>query len=103
MEVGEQRVARLKQPHFLGLRLVDLDDQLGLAEHRRGVPDNRRALSRERLVGDRRSDPGIRLYNDAVADINKLTHSRGRDRHTVFVRLDLGRNPDDHALGPDRS
>ena len=44
VQVGEERVARAQKRHLGRLRLLDLDDELRLAEDRLRVRDDRRAL-----------------------------------------------------------
>src|ERR1041385_4810 len=67
VEVGEQDVARLEPGDLVGLRLLDLDAQVGLGEHRGGIGDDRRALGDVVLVGDPRPLARARLHVDGVA------------------------------------
>ena len=94
VEVGEQRVPGLEQRDLLGLRLLDLDDQLGLSEHGLGVGHDPRPLLDVALVGDRRALAG--LHDHLVARVGQLPHTGGRQRHPVLVDLDLAGNPDLH-------
>ena len=61
VQVGEQRVARLEQRDLDGLRLLDLDDHVGLGEHRGGVGQDLRALRGVLGVADRRALARARL------------------------------------------
>src|SRR5215207_9766032 len=92
MQVGEQRVAGLEARDLVGLGLLDLDDQLGLAEHRLGVGHDPRTLRAVVVVPDRRPLPRPGLHDDLVTTIDQLTNPRRGQRHPGLVGLDLGGN-----------
>jgi hypothetical protein len=87
-------VARLQQRHLGRLRLLDLDDHVGLAEHRLGVRHDPRPLRRVVAVLDRRADARAALDHDVMAVLVQLADPRGRQRDAVLIGLDLGGNAD---------
>ena len=60
-------MARLEHRDLGCLRLLDLDDHVGLAEHRLGVGHDARPLRRVVGVLDRRADARALLDQDLVA------------------------------------
>ena len=97
VQVGEERVARLQPRDLLGLGLLDLDDQVGLAEDRVGVGQDLRALRdvvARRLIAEPSPAPG--LHDDLVAAVGELAHARRGQRDAVLVGLDLGGDADLH-------
>jgi hypothetical protein len=40
MQIGEEDLSRMQPPAFLGLRLLDLDDEVGLGKDRCGIRGN---------------------------------------------------------------
>ena len=97
MQVGEQHLARAQHLDLGRLRLLDLQDQVGLGEHRLRVGHDARALGLVVGVGDRAALAGARLDQDLVAALDQLARARGRQRDAVLVGLDLGRDADLHA------
>ena len=83
-------MARLQARDLDGLRLLDLDDQVGLAEHGIGVGEDLRALGDVVGVADGRALPRPGLHDDLVAAIGQLAHARRGQRDAVLVGLDLG-------------
>ena len=97
VQVGEQDVARLEHRDLDRLRLLDLDDHVGLAEDRGGVGDDPRALVDVLGVRDRRALAGALLDEHLVPAVDELADARGRQRDAVLVGLDLGGAADVHA------
>ena len=96
MQICEQRVRGAQQLHLCRLGLLDLQHQLGLLEHGLVVSHDPRPLCEKLLVGDRRALPRPGLHHHLVPAGAQFPDSCGRDRNAVLVRLDLGRNADDH-------
>ena len=92
VQVGEQHEIRAQASVLRGLRLLDLDNQLGsprvLDRHRLG------AGGLELGVGDRRALTGAALDEHLMAGDNELTHTVGREGDPVLSLLDLGGNAD---------
>jgi hypothetical protein len=102
VQVGEQHVVRAQQRYLDRLRLLDLDDHLGLCEDRLGAGDDPGALGKVVVVGDGRAEPGALLDDDLVAVVDQLADACRRDGDPVFVGLDLGGDTDPHAVTPTR-
>ena len=98
VQVGEEQVARLEHRDLDRLRLLDLDDHLGLSEHGRRVRQDRRALLDVGLVGDRRTQARALLNEHVVPGVDELAHACRRHRHPVLVDLDLARYSNFHAI-----
>ena len=81
-----------------GLRLLDLDDQLGRGKDLGGAGQDAGAGG---LVGPVvKADPGSgpALDDDFVAVMGELAHAAGNQPDPVFVGLHLFGNPDQHRL-----
>ncbi len=98
VQVGEQQVPRFEHRDLNRLRLLDLDDHLGLGEDRGRVREDRRALLDVVVVGDRRPEPCALLDADLVARVHELAHACRRQRDPVLIDLDLGRYSNFHAI-----
>ena len=96
VQVGEERVARAQPRDLVGLGLLDLDDQLGLAEGGLGVGHDGCALGEVLGVGDARALAGAGLHEDAVAALDELACAGGCQRDPVLIRLRLSRDTDLH-------
>ena len=100
VQVGEEHLPGPQQLDLLGLRLLDLQHHVGLAEHRRGVGHDARALRLVIVVGDRAALAGAGLDEHLVAALGQLAHAGGRERDAVLVGLDLGGDADLHRAPP---
>ena len=69
VQVGEEHVVGLEPLHLNRLRLLDLDDHRGLAEHRVGVGQDRCALRDIGIVGDGRPVAGAALDEHLVPGV----------------------------------
>ncbi len=100
MQVGVEDLPRPEHLYLDRLRLLDLDDHLGLGEDvRRGVDE----LGPDPLVlgiGERRTDTGALLDKDGVAVVYELASRTRREADTELVVLDLLRDSDDHGSLP---
>ena len=76
VQVGEEHVARLAAARPRGLRLLDLDDHVGLGEDASASGTIVRALRDVVVVGDRRPSPAPRLHEHLVAVVGQLAHAR---------------------------
>ena len=79
------------------LRLLDLDDHLGLREDGVRVGDDRRALCDVLVVCDRRALARAPLHENLVAVLAQLADTGRRQRDAVLVGLDLGWDSDLHG------
>ncbi len=100
VQVGEEHLAGAQHLDLRRLRLLDLEDHLGLAEDRRRVGRDPRALGLVVGVGDRAALPGAGLDQDLVPVLGQLAHADRGDRDPVLVGLDLGRDADPHSPLP---
>jgi hypothetical protein len=80
-----------------GLRLFDLQDHLRTVEHGLGVGHDGGSLRLVLIVVDRRALAGPFLDENTVAAVGQLTDADRGDSDPVLGRLDLPRNPNDHA------
>ena len=96
MQVGEQHLVRAQHGALAGLRLLDLDDQLGALEHRARVGKHFRARRRVLLVGAADAGTGIALDEHLVPVHHELVHVGRNEADAVFARLDLLRHADFH-------
>src|SRR5882672_3077686 len=92
MQVGEEHMPVGDLAALLALRLLHLDDQLGLFPR---VADARARLL-VRCVGRADARTGIGLHHDLVVKGDQLAHRSGREPDPVLVRLDFLRYADDH-------
>ena len=89
--------------HLGGLRLLDLDDQVGGREQRIDVGLDAGTRRGVFGVGDAHAGAGSGLNDDRVARAGELAHAARGHPHPIFVALDLGRNTDPHAVTPSRA
>ena len=97
VQVREEHLARAQQLDLGRLRLLDLQDQLRLGEHRLRVRHDAGALGHVRVVVDRAALAGAGLDQHLVAVLRQLARAGRRQRDAVLVRLDLGGDADPHA------
>ncbi|MNZ44128.1 hypothetical protein D3C78_617520 [compost metagenome] len=100
VQVGEQGVLRAQVDALGGQRLLDLDDQLRLGEHLRGVgSDPRTGLL---VVGVAEADgrPGLGLHPQLMAERAQLGHRLRGQADAVFVVLDFPGDTDTHGRAP---
>jgi hypothetical protein len=97
VEVGEERVVRPEPGALLGLRLLDLHDQLRAAEDRVGVVHEGRAGGRVGVVGHADAEAGTALDEHLVPVLHELAHRGRHEAHAVLVVLDLPGYADAHG------
>ena len=102
MQVGEQRVVGAQAGTFDGLRLLDLDDQLGDIEDPVRARHDRRPPGGVVLVAEPGARAGVVLDEDFVAPGAQLLHAVRSQTDAPFLVLDLLRDTDahDHLLYP---
>ena len=100
VEVGEQHQARAEEVELLGLRLLDLQHEVGAA------PTRRRRSARCSAPAARKSSSGMRgagaraaLDEHGHVVHGELVHAVGRDRDAVLAFLELAGHADDEGLG----
>jgi len=97
MEIGEQHLLLPQHLAFGGLRLLHLDDHLGLGEDLGGVLGDRRAGRFVDRVGDADAGSGAGLNENLVPMGDGLADA-GRDHaDAVFVDLDFLGHADLHG------
>ena len=98
VKIGEEDLVRLEPAILDGLRLLDLDDHLGLGEHGfcRGQ-DARAGLLIVRVVGED-AGAGAGLHEDFVAARRQLAHRARYEPNPELITLDLSRNADAHDV-----
>ena len=97
MEIGEEQLAAAQHAAFLGLRLLDLDDHVGLGEDLGSAGDDARPGGAIGLVVEADAEPGAALDQHLVAVMDQLMHARRHQPDPVLVRLDLPGNADQHG------
>jgi hypothetical protein len=100
VQVGIEHLARPQQRTFGGLRLLDLDDQLGLAEHGGGIGHQGGAGGAVLRVVQADGSAGAGLHPHVMAMGHVFTHRGRRQADAVFVDLDLLGHADAHAGPP---
>ena len=96
MQIGEKDLMRLEPAILDRLRLLDLDDHLGLGEHVLRRRENAGArLLVGRVVGE---DAGARagLHHDLVPARHELANGARHEPNAELIALDLCRNADAH-------
>ena len=96
MQVAEQELAFAQQFQFVGLRLLNLDHQLGCPGFGGGGDDGR-AGGTIGVVGEPRLRAGAGLEADLVAGAGQCASALGGECHPVFVVLDFLGNADVHG------
>ena len=98
VQVGEEGLPFAQPGDLDRLRLLDLDDHVGLGEDGVGVGDDPGTLRLVLGVADRRALAGAVLDHDLVAVLAELAHAGGSDGDAVLVGLDLGGHADLHGV-----
>ena len=98
MKIGEENLVRLEPAILDRLRLLDLDDHLGLGEHGFGRwHDACAGPLIVRVVGkDACACAG--LHDDFVSARRQLTHRARYEPNPELITLDLSRNADAHDV-----
>ena len=96
MQIGEQDLIPAQLLAFYRERLLDLNDQFGLAVDGIGVGDNLRAGAFIILVGQARFLARSGLHDNLVAFVGEFAHRRWDDADAVFVVLDFFWHADEH-------
>ena len=96
MKIGEEDLVRLEPGDLDGLRLLDLDDHLGLGEH--GIGRRQDARAGLLVVGVVGEDAGAsaRLHHDLVAARRQLPNRARHEPNPELIAFDLSRNADAH-------
>ena len=97
VQVGEQNLPALQQGVFRGLRLLDLDDQLGPGKHRGMVLEQRGAGLGVFLIRIAGARPGRPLDKHGMPALNQLIRRGGEQGHAVFLLLNFLGKADDHS------
>ncbi len=100
VQIGEQHLAWAQQRDLAGLRLLDLDDQLGGAEHRGGGGRDVGADLAIGVVAEADAGAGAALDQDLVAVRDQLARRAGNQADAILVGLDLLGDADQHGLRP---
>lgn len=102
MQIGEQDLPLADQRELGRLRLLDLEDQLGLLPHRGGGGGDLRPGGD--ITGIANADAGTRagLDQELMPMVRKLAHYRGHGGDAIFVGLALLRYADQHEPSPSR-
>ena len=96
MEVGEERLAAADERELLRLRLLHLDDEVGLPEHGGRAVHERRPGGGIGFVGEPRARPGPAFHDHGMPRADELLGPHGQEAHAVFVALRLPGHADDH-------
>ncbi len=96
MEVGEEDLAISDARDFVEQRLLDLEDELGLAPHALDDGDDG-ARSSIVVVAKPAARAGARLDEDAVARFGERARAGWRQGDALLADLDLFRDADDHG------
>ena len=100
VQIGEQHLA-VAQTRDLGrLRLLDLDDHVGLGEHLGAVGRDARADRLIVAVVETAAGAGVVLDQHLVALVDQLAHARRHQADPELECLDLLRHADAHGVSP---
>ena len=103
VEVGEQHLPRPEQGQLRTLRLLHLDDEVGVGKHLGGRVDQPRPTRLVGLVGEAGARPGGPLDHHGVASPHQLLDAHRQERHPILVALRLlGDSNDRHGRGSGR-
>ncbi|MCY1364045.1 hypothetical protein D9M69_508340 [compost metagenome] len=100
VQVGEQGLPGAQPGALLGLRLLDLDDQLGGGEHLGGIGGDPRAGGLVVGVAEADGGAGLGLHPELVAEAAEFGHRRRGEADAVFVDFDFPGDTDAHGLSP---
>ena len=96
MQIGKQDQAGAKMRVLGRLRLLDLDNQIGLApDFGRGGADLCACVD-VFLIWDGAADAGLGFHQDAMAGFTQPRDSAGNESDACFVILDFLRDADCH-------
>ena len=98
MQVGEQHEAGPEPVELLGLRLLDLEHELGARPHVVGSGHDLGPGGAVVVVGDRRAGAGVALDDDRRAVGGELVHPVGGDGNPVLSVFPLAGNADDERF-----
>jgi hypothetical protein len=97
VQIGEQGLPAPQQAVLGRQGLFHFEHQLRVAPHLFGGADQLSAGGLEIVVGDRRPFACAGLDQHIVAVTRQFGDPGRRDRHSEFVVLELGGDPDTHA------
>ena len=97
MQIGEQHQPLAKKHIFLLHRLLDLDDQVGVAPHVVGRAHNLRARVLILVVGQGRKLSSAGLHQHLMPGFAQGFHAGRGNPHAAFVVLHFLRHTNDHA------
>ena len=101
VQIGEQDQARAEVAVLGRLRLLDLDDQVGLAPDLGRAGDDCRAGLHVFPVGDGAAFPGVGLDQHLVSRLAQRRDAAGDQPHAGLVIFDFLGNADDHGCPSD--
>src|SRR5262249_3916942 len=91
MEVCEKELALPQQRNFCRLRLFDLEDQIGFAEHGTCIGQNPRPCRFVLFICNPRADAGFGFDIDSVPVLNQSSSACQRQGNSVLVVENLFR------------
>jgi len=97
VQVGEQHLVRPKEAVLGSDRLLDLQQQVGLAPDVGSRLDDRGAGRAVVGIGDRGTGAGSGLHEHLVAALREVVNAGRGDGHPVLLALDLCRDADLHC------
>ncbi len=100
MEVGEEDLPLAQQLVLFGQGLLDLEDHIGAAVHRRCLADHPRPGPAELPIRYPAAGSRPALHQHPVAVLAESAHSRRCDSHPLLAVFDFARHPQDHGLAP---
>eukprot|EP01137_Pigoraptor_chileana_P005243 Opistho-2@48068 len=103
MQIGVEDLALAQQGAFLRLRLLDLDDHVGLGEDAGRIGHELRAGGEILLVAESDGGAGAALHQHPVAARAELAHTGRRQADTVLMVLDLPGAADHGGMGHRKS
>ena len=89
VQIGVQNLTGAEHGAFLGLRLLDLDDHIGLRKHASRIGHQRGASGLIERVGQTNSLASTALHQHAVAMAAQLAHASWRQTDTIFMIFDF--------------
>jgi len=97
VQVGEQHLSLAEHRDLLLLRLLDLQDEIGAPEHRRGVRDDDGAGGLVGRVVDAAPKTRPFLHEDRMSGLDERANPGGDQADPVLVVLDFPGNSDLHT------
>ncbi len=101
MQIGEEHLIGAQARALLQLRLLDLDDQLRIAEHLGRIGGDTRPRLAVILVATADAGPRAALHEQGMAGCTQLAHRRRNEADPVLVDLDFPRYADAHEPSSD--